>query len=142
IYNEFSGGVLDAVALRDFIKYAYDNWQERPVYLCLFGDGDFDYRNLLVTDGNWVPPYEFSDPRINQVNGFCSDDFFVNVNGKSERPDLSVGRICARTLQNANQYLDKVDCYEDPHSNGYWKNRMTFCADDGRTSEGNEGSVH
>src|SRR5205085_12536149 len=75
IYNEFSGGVLDAIALRDFVKYAFENWQEKPSYVCLLGDGDFDYKNILVPDGNWVPCYEYSDPQINQVNGFTSDDF-------------------------------------------------------------------
>jgi len=143
IYNEFSGGVLDAVALRDFIKYAYENWQEKPAFVCLFGDGDFDYKNIFGTGNNYVPPFEHSDPNINQVAGFTSDDFFVDVvNDPFQVPDLSVGRICARSLDNANQYLDKIDCYEDPHSNGYWKNRMIFCADDGYTGGIDEGDVH
>ncbi len=26
IYNEFSGGLLDPTAIRDYLKYAYENW--------------------------------------------------------------------------------------------------------------------
>jgi hypothetical protein len=142
IYNEFSGGVLDAVAIRDFIKYCYDNWQEKPVYVCFFGDGDFDYKSILVTDPNWVPAFEFSDPNINQVNGYTSDDFYVRIIGNDTQPDLAHGRITARSLEEANNYLNKVDCYEDPSYNGYWKNKAVYVADDGRTSYGNDGSQH
>lgn len=142
IYNEFSGGLLDPVAIRDFIKYAYDNWQERPSYICFFGDGDFDYKNILVQDENWVPAYEYSDPNINQVNNFTSDDFYVMVSGNDSQPDIGHGRIPARSLEEANNYLNKVDCYEDAAFNGTWKNTAIFVADDGRTSYGNDGSQH
>jgi hypothetical protein len=142
IYNEFSGGILDAVAIRDFIKYCYDNWQRRPSYICFFGDGDFDYKNILVEDGNWVPAFEFSDPNINQVNNYTSDDFYVMVSGNDTQPDIAHGRIPARSLEDANGYLNKIDCYEDPAYNGYWKNTAIYVADDGRTSYGNDGSQH
>ncbi len=79
IYNEFSGGVTDAAALRDFLKYCYENWQEKPVYVCLFGDGSLDYRSILTNNSNKVPPYEHTDPLINEVQGYCTDDFFANV---------------------------------------------------------------
>ena len=32
IFNEFSCGIRDISAIRDFIKYAYDNWQIKPEY--------------------------------------------------------------------------------------------------------------
>ena len=142
IYNEFSGGVLDAVAIRDFIKYAYDNWQERPSYVLFFGDGDFDYKNILVSDENWVPAFEFSDPNINQVNNYTTDDFYVMVSGNDTQPDIADGRIPARSLEDADNYLNKLDCYEDPAYNGDWKNKAVYVADDGRTSYGNDGSQH
>lgn len=145
IYNEFSGGVFDAVAIRDFVKYAFENWSERPVYVCLLGDGGFDYKNILYQGGNWVPPWELTSPVIDQVQGLTTDDFFVNVTGGInliDRPDLAVGRIPASSLQEANEYLDKIDAYETGTNNGYWKNRMLFVADDERTSEGCESVGH
>jgi hypothetical protein len=39
-------------------------------------------------------------------------------------------------------FLDKLDAYENPVNNGYWKNRMSFVADDGKTTGGNDGSQH
>ncbi len=142
IYNEFSSGVLDVVAIRDFIKYVYENWTIKPAYVCLLGDGDFDYKNILQNDENWVPAYEVTDPQINQVNGYCTDDFYVDIAGPDIRPDIAIGRIPARGLDEANGYMDKIDCYESPSSNAYWKNKMLFVADDGKTNAGNEGDVH
>ncbi|MBA4318974.1 MAG: hypothetical protein C0412_11290, partial [Flavobacterium sp.] len=33
IYNEFSGGLFDPSAIRDFLKYAYDNWVTKPKFV-------------------------------------------------------------------------------------------------------------
>ncbi len=44
IFNEFSGGLSDVSAIRDYIKYAYDNWQVKPKYVLLFGKGTYDYK--------------------------------------------------------------------------------------------------
>ncbi|MGH2574337.1 MAG: type IX secretion system sortase PorU, partial [Ignavibacteria bacterium] len=143
IYNEFSGGVLDAAAIRDFIKYAYDNWQQRPVYVLFLGDGDFDYKSILVQDPNWVPAFEISDPNLHQVLGYTTDDFYTQIIGNDPKPDIAHGRVTARSLEEANGYIDKIECYEDASYNGYWKNRCTFVADDGWTTSGDpEGSMH
>ncbi|HJY65077.1 MAG TPA: type IX secretion system sortase PorU, partial [Ignavibacteria bacterium] len=97
-----------------------------------------------------VPAFEFTHPQMNQVDGFTTDDYYVNVTGGNiqpidpfaEPPDMGVGRIPANSLQDANDYLDKVDIYENGQYNGIWKNRMVFVADDQVTSEGCEGVFH
>ena len=143
IYNEFSGGLFDPVAIRDFIKYAYDNWTRKPSYICLMGDGGFDYRNIISSGGNYVPAYEFSDPNYNLVSGYTSDDFFTQLGIGSSIPFISIGRIPANSLGDANNYMDKEDCYESGSSNGYWKNKVVFVADDGYTGgNSSDGSQH
>jgi hypothetical protein len=140
IYNEFSGGVLDAVAIRDFVKFAFDTWPERPSYVCLLGDGGFDYKNIQTQGGNYVPAWEKTDPNIHQVYGLTTDDFFVNVIRGPEivdRPDLAVGRIPANSIADANTYIDKISEYESGQNNGYWKNKMLFVADDEHTTAPN-----
>src|SRR4030095_13111355 len=84
------------------------------------------------------------DPNINQVNGLTSDDFYANLMGNDfpDRPDVAHGRIPANSLQEAKDYLDKVDVYESGTYNGYWKNKMLFVADDQKTSEGCEYIQH
>jgi len=152
IYNEFSGGILDVTAIRDFLKYAYENWAEKPVYVLLFGDGHFNYKGL--GGGNMfnpVPAFEITHPQLDQVAGYTTDDYFVNVTGgnivpfdpNSDPPDMAVGRIPANTILECNYYLDKIDCYESGQYNGLWKNRMVFVADDQITTDGCEyGTYH
>jgi len=142
IYNEFAGGLPDVVAIRDYLKYALDSWQERPVYVLLFGDGHLDYRRIVTNNGNLVPPYEYTDPNIHQVAGYTSDDFYTWTTNLNQRPSLAIGRVPVTNPEEASAYLDKLDCYEDPAYNGFWKLRSAYVADDGRTSEGCEGSVH
>jgi len=144
IYNEFSGGVLDAVAIRDFLKYAYDNWTRRPSYVLFLGDGDFDYTNILNVNpaANYIPAFQYTDPNLNLVNGYTSDDFYAQIVGTDSAPDIAHGRITARSPEQANGYIDKLNCYEDAAYNGYWKNRGIYVADDGRTTGGNDGSQH
>lgn len=142
IYNEFSGGLLDAVAIRDFIKYSYDNWIRKPAYVCFFGNGGFDYKNIISQGVNFIPAYEFSDPNLNQVEGYTSDDFFAQIVGDDAVPDVAHGRIPSFTIDDANAYLDKLDCYEDGHYNGFWKDKIVYVADDGWTNGGDDGSQH
>ena len=137
IFNEFSGGVYDAVAIRDFVKHAYESWSERPAYVCLMGDGSFDYKEILGYNKNWVPAWELTSPSIHQVLGLTTDDFFVNVvegTNLIDKPDLAVGRIPGNSVAELNEYLNKVDAYESGVNNGYWKNRMLFVADDEKTT--------
>jgi hypothetical protein len=135
IYNEFSGGVLDPAAIRDFIKYSYENWQEKPMHICLMGDGDIDFKNILVSHTMRVPPFENSDPFINEVNGFVTDDFYVNVVDDSFETRSFNRRIPVNTQEEANGYIDKIVCYEDPSTNGIWKTKAIFVADDGTTRQ-------
>jgi hypothetical protein len=147
IYNEFSGGLLDPVAIRDFLKYAYEHWSRKPSYVCFLGNGGIDYRNILTQPGtsNYIPSFEFSDPNIDQVANYSTDDFFVHVVGDYVHPlipNFAHGRITANNLQDANNYIDKEDCYEDGNFNGYWKNKIILVADDGYTPHGFEGNIY
>ena len=56
IYNEFSGGNKDPVAIRDFIQWTQEYWQEpKPYTVLLMGDADYDYRNITQQSDIKVP---------------------------------------------------------------------------------------
>jgi flagellar hook assembly protein FlgD len=141
VYNEFSGGLLDPTAIRDFLKYAYDNWKVKPRYVLLFGDGDYDYKNILSQDKNWIPPYETPETLV-QINSYCTDDYFAEVSGNDQIVDLAVGRIPVRSADEARVVVDKIIAYENSVVFDPWKNLITFVADDGLTSTGDDGSIH
>ncbi len=136
VYNEFSGGLLDPTAIRDFNKYAYDNWTRKPSFVCLLGDGSYDYKNNSWANTNYIPPYEVCTPNIDQINSNAMDAYFVQFAENSLKPYLAIGRIPANSLEQANIYMDKLDCFEDNNYNDFWKNKFIFVADDGYTPDG------
>ncbi|MCH7774363.1 MAG: type IX secretion system sortase PorU, partial [Bacteroidetes bacterium] len=141
IYNEFSCGVLDVSAVRDFIKYAYDNWEITPQYVLLFGKGTFDYKNIAGFDDNFIPTWQTKES-LRLLSSYTSDDFFVNVDGTDANIDIAPGRITASNETEANNYITKVIDYEQNSKRGLWKNLITLVADDGFTSSGYEGAEH
>jgi hypothetical protein len=141
IFNEFSCGSVDVSAIRDFIKYAYDNWTEKPEYVLLLGDGDYDYKNIEKAGRNFVIPWE-SEQSLHQIYSYCCDDFYSCVSGEDDFADLAIGRINAQTADEANGYINKIISYESAKDQDTWRNLITLIADDGLTSTGDDGSQH
>ncbi|MBN2008191.1 hypothetical protein JW960_02470 [candidate division KSB1 bacterium] len=43
-------GIKNPRAIKDFLRYAYENWQvPAPTYVLLFGDASYDYLDYLAT---------------------------------------------------------------------------------------------
>ncbi len=141
IYNEFSCGMTDPTAVRDFLKYAYDNWQIKPEYVLLFGKGTYDAKDVEGYHQDFVPAYETQES-LDQINSYTTDDFFMRVNGKLPYIDFAYGRIPVTTDAEANTAVDKVIQYETTQDKGLWRNLITLVADDEWTSQGNEGNQH
>jgi hypothetical protein len=144
IFNEFSCGIRDISAIRDFLKYAYDNWQIKPEYFLLFGKGTYDYKNIEGFADNYMPPWE-TEESLNFVygnNSYSTDDFFARVDGEDLKPDLAFGRISSRSVDDADDYIDKIIFYEQNSQRGNWRNLLTLIADDGLTSSGDDGNLH
>lgn len=130
VFDEFSWGLYDPVAIRDFVKYAYDNWNVSPSFLLLMGDGDYDYRNLLSTgDENWVPPFEY-DESTSESGTRASDDWYTYVSGSDYNMDLAVGRFPVRSNTESEIVVDKIIQYESNPDFGEWRNTVTLVGDD------------
>lgn len=143
IFDEFGGGLPDPTAIRDFLKHAYENWTLKPVHVLLFGDGDFDYRNITGKSRMFVPPFNTLESLF-QIRSFASDDYFVNVVGQGAEQsigivDLVAGRLPIQTAQEADVAVSKIIDYENNQDVGVWRNTVTFVADDAiTTSSANE----
>lgn len=69
LFHEFSGGMADPTAIRDFVKMFAN-----PRYLLLMGAGSFDYRNRIFNNINLVPCYESANS-LDPLLTYTSDDF-------------------------------------------------------------------
>ncbi len=140
IYDEFSAGRVDPAAIREFLTYAYHNWnagEAPPAYVLLVGDGHYDFKNARGSDlPNLIPPYLLKiDPWIGET---AADNRFVAVDGPADYlPDLAIGRIPARTPADVTAVVDKILAYEGAAPDGPWQSRIVFVADDYANSAGN-----
>jgi hypothetical protein len=129
VYDEFAWGVTDPTAIRNFLKYAYENWRgpagsaEPPRYVLFVGDGDYDYRNLLSnSDDNWMPPWE-------DVQS-CTDDYYVEFDNNGNVLEMISGRWPVQDDQEVRAIVQKTVEYAIQPLYGPWKNTATFVADD------------
>ncbi len=140
VFDEFSCGLYDPVAVRDFLRYAYLNWQVRPTYVVLLGDGDYDPKNIIVkTDKNWIPTYHTDELDAGSELSRVTDSWFTYLTGgdNDKVMDLAIGRIPVRSLTEAQAYLDKLIKYETAPDFGPWRNTVVAVADDEFGSGGN-----
>ena len=137
VYDQFSNGRLDPRAIRDFVAYAYGNWQSpAPSYLMLLGGAHYDYRlrTGLTSRPILVPTYfACADPFTCEV---AVENEFVTVSGSDRMPDLALGRLPARNLAEATVMVNKIISYEAAPPPGPWANTLTFVADNYRNANG------
>jgi hypothetical protein len=140
ILNEFSGGVTDPTAIRNFLKFLWDratsDGERLPRYLLLFGDTTYDTKGIVENSfTNHVLTYQ-SPNSLSRIGSYASDDFFgfMDENEGSfnagSRIDIGIGRIPAQTRREARIALDKIYTYENPENAGDWQNLFTFSGDD------------
>jgi hypothetical protein len=133
IYNNFSWGLTDPVAIRNFLYYASNFWQIPPGYVLLFGGGSYDYKNFLGSPEpkNFIPVHETGDYTHFQElmnNNPVYEDYFTDFTGDL-LCDIPIGRLTVKNEQEAGDVVDKIINYENSNL-GVWKNKVILLADD------------
>lgn len=145
IYNEFSSGKQDPMAVRSLMRMLWSRAEADPVvrqprYLLLFGKGSYDNRNIERHGETTVVTYETQNS-FHETGSFVSDDYFCYLeNGESgqsgESMDISVGRLPARTVDEAEHFVDKIIGYVNRNDmqqddiRGDWRTYVALLADD------------
>ncbi len=141
IYSEFNTGNDDISAIRNFVRYVYNNAStddNRVKYLCLFGDNSFDYKEGRIrgTTNKYYFPTWNAYSSFDLTSSYVSDDFFgimdpnegdLNV---SDKLDIAVGRILADSPLRAKQMVDKIERYYSKEALGSWRNNFLVISDD------------
>ncbi len=132
IYDDFSYGRYEPLAIKHFLYYAYNNWTIVPTFVLIVGDATYDYKNNLGKPNppNFVPMYEWGthlagNPGIppNEIY----DGAYVNF-GSGEV--MVLGRTTVRTVQEVRDFIDKVITYETQDIDGMWNSRILLVGDD------------
>ncbi len=139
VYDEFNYGIFNPQAIKDFLQYAYYNWQSpAPFYVLLVGDASYDYKNNLSTDNNnFVPTHLFEAPffYIPAYSETASDNWFACVSGDDVIPDILVGRLAVRKPEEVNHFIMKMQRYCNDFTKHDWKQNVLIVADDTQKKE-------
>ena len=136
IYNEFSGGIPDLVAIRNYLrmKYIRQSGTDHPLkYLLLFGDGSFENKTRPPLNPNFIPTYQSQNSNV-VVSSFTSDDFFGLLETERVKAegtvDIGIGRLPVSDTLQAGIMFRKIRDYLGPGNTGNWKNNICIIADD------------
>jgi len=118
IYDEFNYGIFNPYAIRDFLAYAYQNWQPpAPTFVVLVGDANLDYRKGM----NFVPSILVQTPKYGAA---ASDHEFVTFVGDDAFPDMLIGRLPVSNLIDLAIMTNRIIQYEKTPEIGPWRKRL------------------
>ncbi len=134
IYREFSGGIVDPAAIRNFMSYVHQSWGRAdndnmsPDYLVLLGIGHYDFKGENSSTPNHIPPFISKDVAV--------EDFFAYTmagdRSNLAKPSLAVGRIPFQNSRELGVYLDKLKYMESGTDGDFseWRNEVVLVSDD------------
>lgn len=129
VYDEFNFGLLDPQAIRNFLAYAYHNWQPpAPTYVLLVGDGTFDPLDYLGDrHPEFIPPY-LADVDY-WIGETAADNRYVSISGDDILPDMALGRLPVNTPAETTAMVNKILAYEQNPPQEEWNRKVMFIAD-------------
>ena len=138
IYNEFGSGSPDITAIRDFVRYLYENASSdafKIKYLCLFGDATYDYKDRIPNNDNIVPVY-LAYESFNLATSYVTDDYYGMMDPNEgdmssfNKQDVATGRVLVSDEYQAKLVVDKILAYYNSEFYGSWRNAITLVTDD------------
>lgn len=141
IFNEFSSGTKDFLAIREFIAMMYNKSNSQlPKNVLLFGDGTFDNKNILQYNNNYIPTYQSNVLNSTGDNNYTSDDVLAAIGPTSTNSTydtlfVGIGRIPVNDTVTANIVVDKCKRYLSKSDilkkqDGDWRNSILLTSDD------------
>lgn len=132
VYDLFSHGLVTPWAIRDFLRYAVDNWSNAPEYVVLAGCGSYDYRQYHYRGTNTcaLPPPMVYVPSYGLRT---SDAPLADLDG-DRAPDVALGRLHCQTTQELAGAIAKIASYEQDAD---WRVPVRFTASLYDASAGN-----
>jgi hypothetical protein len=115
ITAEFGFGEARPEAIRDFLAFAFHNWSTPSLrYVVLLGDATYDYKDYLETG---VTNQVSTATVKTKFMWTASDPAYASVNGDDILPDISIGRLPAADIVEAQTMVSKIVAYETAEAN-------------------------
>ncbi|MCX6833527.1 MAG: C25 family cysteine peptidase, partial [candidate division Zixibacteria bacterium] len=137
VYAQFSGGMVDPIAIRDFLRYAFGNWSgAKPSFCLLAGDGVYDLRNNLRTNAvSYIPPFIVENDSTISDENYCYFGQLFDLDSDNSDPadrgvDMVIARWPVKTVAEFQTVAEKIKSYDTGSNAGTWRNLITLIADD------------
>jgi hypothetical protein len=129
VYDNFSGGRKDPIAIRNYLKFLYDSFSDEggPIlkYVLLVGNGTYDTRDIIDFIPFYMNRYYYGP------EGVEDDDFLVKLDeGHDNYPDIAIGRLSVLNEREADNWVDRIVRYGGNIDLGPWRNKVILVADD------------
>lgn len=104
LYDEFSYGAHTPQAIKDFLRWANENWRQSPHYVLFVGDATIDPRNYEGRGAFDLVPTKLIDTASMET---ASDEWLADFTGEGVA-SMSLGRLPVRTPQEAAAVVNKI----------------------------------
>ncbi len=141
VFNEFSSGKPDPVAIRRMLRCLRSKDSSSPQYLLLFGKGTYDNRDIQEAHQSTVITYQTATSFGDESNIYPSDDIYGYLESTAAGDfegglSVGIGRLPAKTSAEASHMVDKITRYitrsdmGNSAIRGDWRNYVALLADD------------
>ena len=111
LYRAYTSGELSPIAVSTYLQAAQQAWPQLK-YVLLVGGDSYDYKNYLGNSSISFVPTQYR--RTHEVVAYAPvDQIYADMN-RDGRPDLAIGRLPVRTIQELRNVIDKTLAYNNP----------------------------
>lgn len=127
IYDEFSGGIKDPVAIKRYLQWGFEHWTVKPQFALIVGDASEDHLGIYADSGpDFVPSISsYAHGELEAI-----DNWFVRFHEDDLLLDMYLGRLSVGSEAELEAVLDKTLAYEAFSPEETWRGRVLLVSDD------------
>jgi hypothetical protein len=125
LVDQFGGGLGTPEAIRSFLAHAAANWPQPPQFVLLVGDWTSDPLGFSAAPPDFLLPSFFI---YTEFGGETTSDVLLAKLDDDPWPDLAIGRVPARSVEQVEVFVAKTLRYEQNPAQG-WEHRILAIAD-------------
>lgn len=133
IYDAFNDGIKSPLAIKNFLRFVFYNWDRthRLKYVLFLGDANYNYKAKSGISEDYVPTFFYQTQTFGAV---ATDLPYALISGDDYLPDLFIGRIPVMTNGEVINVVGKIKQYEQDAPVGPWRNQTLFISGNDRST--------
>jgi hypothetical protein len=108
-----------ATSIKKFTQQVYNSWKPRPQYILLVGDACRGNASKDFVPSKLFPKYSYT--YLGNVTEHAIDNWYVQLDGTDNRPDIAIGRFPVQTAEGCRGLVNKTIAYETKSVPGSWQ---------------------